>query len=684
MQNKLPEDIQYIKGVGPRWAKLLARLGINTVEDLLYYFPRDYEDRRKIKKIKYIKPGQKVTIRGKVVKISEQRLRKGLSILRVTFSDDTDVVNGVWFNQSFRKKQFSKGSEYIINGEVNKTSWWKYNKKEINNPVFEEIKVDDEQIHTGRVVPIYPLTDGINQKRLRKIIYNTLSKYANHINDTLTVNIIKKYGFLNLKESLWGLHFPENRKEYIKARKRIAFEELFLFQLKVLGFRGEIVKQTGVKHNPAGIIMKKFIGLLPFKLTSAQKKVWQAIKMDMESSVPMQRLLQGDVGSGKTVVAALALIETMANGNQGVFMAPTEILAEQHYLNLKEMLTPLGFNIVLLVGGIKEKKRTKIENLIANNKADLIIGTHALFQESVKYNRIGLIVIDEQHRFGVNQRHKLLQKGNTPDMLVMTATPIPRSLALTLYGDLDLSVIDELPPGRNKVITTWRKKNARSGIYKFVREKLHKGRQAFVVCPLIEPSEEIDSVSAEEMKEELENKYLAGFNIGILHSKLKQEDKKRVMDKFREGDLHVLVSTTVVEVGVDIPNASIMIVEDATRFGLAQLHQLRGRVGRGKYQSYCVLIANPTTEESYKRLKVITNTGDGFKIAEEDLKIRGPGEFFGTKQHGIPDLKVANILKDTKLLTSARNEAEKIIEKENWQKKYPLLTEKIEKLEMKL
>ncbi len=684
MQSKLEKDVQYIKGVGPRRAKLLARLGINTVKDLLFYFPRDYEDRRNIKKIKYIKPGNKVTVQGKVVKIEEQKVRKGLSILRVTFSDDTDVINGVWFNQSYRKKQFKKGNSYIISGQVNKTSWWKYNKKEINNPVFEEIKSDDKQIHTGRVVPIYSLTGGIQQKRLRKIIYNVLSKYVDHVNDILPVEIKEDYKLLDIVASISGLHFPENRKHYIKARKRIAFEELFLLQLKILEYKAEIVNKTGIKHKSGKSIIKKFTESLAFNLTSAQEKVWKEIKDDMENSIPMQRLLQGDVGSGKTVVAALALIKTVNNNNQGVFMAPTEILAEQHYLNLKELLSPLGINVILLVGGLKDKEKQKIKNKIANKQVDLIIGTHTLFQESVEYQKLGLIVIDEQHRFGVNQRHKLFNKGDNPDMLVMTATPIPRSLALTLYGDLDLSIINELPPGRSKIITTWRKKNARPSIYKFISQKLDEGRQAFVVCPLIEPSEDVDYVSAERMKKNLEHNYLQGYNIGILHSKIKQDEKKRVMDEFREGNINVLVSTTVVEVGVDIPNASIMVIEDAVHFGLAQLHQLRGRVGRGEHQSYCILIANPTTEESYKRLKVITETGDGFTIAEEDLKIRGPGEFFGTKQHGLPDLKVANILEDNKLLNFARKEARKLINLDNWSKKYPKMANKLKKMQIKL
>ncbi len=675
-------DVQFIKGVGPRRAETLSHLGINNIKDLLYYFPRDYDDRRNIKKIRYIKPGSKVTVKGKVISKKENRVKRGLSILRVTFSDDTDLVNGVWFNQSYLKKQFKKDQWYILSGELN-TQSWRFNKKEMNNPVFEEINSGDT-IHTGRVVPIYPLTEGINQKRLRQIIYNALKDYADGIPDILPTYIKEKYEFISLADSLNGLHFPDGRKNYVQARKRLAFEELFLFQLLVLKNKKGITERKGINHKTGSRELNEFLQSLPFSLTGSQQKVWKEIREDMEREIPMQRLLQGDVGAGKTVIAALALIETITNGFQGVFMAPTEILAEQHYQKLNNLLQPLGLKTGLVVGGLKPKERKEIEAKIVNGDIKLIIGTHALFQESISYQKIGLMVIDEQHRFGVEQRYRFLNKGENPDLLIMTATPIPRSLALTLYGDLDISVIDKLPPGRKPVVTTWRKEDSRPQIYKFVRKKLDEGRQAYVVCPLIEPSDEIDAVSARKIWEQLSDNFLQGYKIGLLHSQLKPEEKKKVMDEFRQCKIDVLVATTVIEVGVDVVNASVMVIENAERFGLAQLHQLRGRVGRGNYQSYCILIGNPTTDDGIKRLKVMTETNDGFRIAEEDLKIRGPGEFFGTKQHGLPGFKVASIIKDKKLLEKARQEAGQLIDMQNWEKKYNLLQQRINNRDLKL
>ncbi|MDI3546442.1 MAG: ATP-dependent helicase RecG [Halanaerobiales bacterium] len=682
MMKELPKSVQFIKGVGPRYAGILAKLNIETVEDLLYYFPRDYQDRSHFTPIKYIRPGEELTVRGEVLKVAEQRLRRGLSILRVTITDGTDVLNGVWFNQPYLKNKFKKGQAYIFNGKLNEKSW-QFKKKEINNPVFEELDAG-ENIHTGRVVPIYPLTSGITQKRLRQIVYNALNDYACHLDDILPGFLKEKYGFLDIAESIRGLHFPDDRNHYIKARSRLAFEELLLLQLLVLKRKRGISQERGIKHRDPGRVLEDFLNSLAFELTPAQKRVWSEIKNDLERDIPMQRLLQGDVGSGKTIIATLALIETMANGFQGVFMAPTEILAEQHYLKLSELLGNLGFKVRLLVGGLNQGERQEVEKEIKANEVDLIIGTHALFQEKITYHRLGLVVIDEQHRFGVEQRFRLKNKGENPDLLVMTATPIPRTLALTLYGDLDLSIIDQLPPGRSPVITTWRNEEARPGVYRFVKDKIKEGRQAYVVCPLIEPSDELKAISALEMQDRLAGDIFKDFKIGLLHGKLTSEEKKAVMEEFRDGKIDILVSTTVVEVGVDVPNASIIIIENAERFGLAQLHQLRGRVGRGRHQSYCILIANPTTEESRQRLKVMTATGDGFQIAEEDLKIRGPGEFFGTRQHGIPDLKVANILKDQKLINLSRKEAEAIIYEENWEEKYPLLKKKVDELELKV
>lgn len=683
MKKELPKSIGFVKGVGSRYAKLLQKLDIYTVEDLLFYFPRDYQNRSKFTSIRHLVPGELVTIKGEVIKNTEERPRRGLNILKVTFSDGSDVINGVWFNQPYLKKQFQKGKTFFLSGELNEKSW-RFNKKEIYNPTFEEIDNNDT-IHTGRVVPIYGLTNGITQKRLREIIYNALKDFSCHLPDILPRELKDKYGFLDMEKSVWGLHFPDDRKHYIYARARMAFEELFVLQLLVLNRKKGILSKKGIHHKSYEKQINEFLQELSFDLTDAQKRVWQEIRKDMEKPAPMQRLLQGDVGAGKTIIAALALLETIANGYQGILMAPTEILAEQHYLNLREMFEKTGYRVCLLIGSMSQSERKDILSAISEKKVELIIGTHALFQEGIEYYKPGLIVIDEQHRFGVEQRYRMREKGENPDLLVMTATPIPRTLSLTVYGDLDLSIIDQLPPGRSPVITTWRDEQSRGKIYNFVKEKIKEGRQAYIVCPLIEPSEEVKAVSAMELFEKLTDSVFREFRIGLLHSKVSTDEKKIVMDQFRDGEVNILVSTTVVEVGVDVSNATIMIIENAERFGLAQLHQLRGRVGRGEYQSYCILIADPTTEEGRKRLSVMTETTDGFKIAEEDLLIRGPGEFFGTKQSGMPDLKVANILKDHKLIQIAREEAEIIIEgNDEWQEKYPLLNKKINLVELKV
>ncbi|MEJ6950867.1 ATP-dependent DNA helicase RecG [Natronospora cellulosivora (SeqCode)] len=681
-KKELPKSVEFIKGVGSRYSKILEKLNIKTIEDLLFYFPRDYEDRRNITSIKYLSPGQLVTVKADVIKVIEERPRPGMKILKVSFSDGSDVLNGVWFNQPYLKKQFKKGQSFYISGQLNEKSW-RFKKKEIYNPVFELFENGDN-IHTGRVVPIYSLTNGATQKYMRQVVYNALDAYACHLPDLLSNEIKEKYDFYDIEKSIWGLHFPEDRRHYIKARKRLAFEELYLLQLIVLNRKKGLTLERGIKHLSSEDITKEFLGNLSFSLTNAQEKVWAEIKHDMERDVPMQRLLQGDVGSGKTIIATLSLIKTIANGYQGVLMAPTEILAEQHFLKLDSMLRNLGFNAVLIIGSMSQSERKENIEKIKLKQADLIIGTHALFQESIEYNKIGLVVIDEQHRFGVEQRFRLKEKGENPDLLVMTATPIPRTLALTVYGDLDVSIIDELPLGRNPVITTWRKDTSRSKIYQFVKEKIDEGRQAYIVCPLIEPSEEIKAISAEEMFENLTNRIFSEYKVALLHSKLASEEKKNIMEMFRTGHIDILVSTTVIEVGVDVANASIMIIENAERFGLAQLHQLRGRVGRGQYQSYCILIASPNTEEGIKRLEVMTESTDGFKIAEEDLKIRGPGEFFGTKQSGLPDLKVADILKDQRIIQKARIEAEKTVERENWEDFFPHLYKKIKEIELKV
>ncbi|RCW51426.1 MULTISPECIES: ATP-dependent DNA helicase RecG [unclassified Halanaerobium] len=685
MNIQLEKEVQYVKGVGPKWAEFLEKLNIKTVKDLLYYFPREYEDRRQITEMRYASPGQQVNLKGRVLKVELKKIRKGFDILKVTFSDDTDAVNGIWFNQNYLQSNFKKGEFYLLTGKISEKNWRKYKSKDINNPVYEKLDVDYPILNTGRIVPIYSLTEGISQRKLRRIISNALIDLNDNLKELLPDYILKKYHFPTLKKSLSAVHFPKNKKDYISAHMRLAFEELFLFQLYFLNEKKKYNIEDGIKHDYKKEKMDSFINSLKFDLTDAQKRVWQEIRNDLERKQPMLRLLQGDVGSGKTIIAALALLETIANGYQGVFMAPTEILAEQHYLKFKELFADFNYNIEIIVGSLKSSKRDSLEKAVANGEIDLIIGTHALFQESINYHKIGLIVIDEQHRFGVEQRHKLKEKGDRPDLLIMTATPIPRSMAMLIYGDLDLSIIDEMPPGRKTIATFWRRKNRRPKIYSFVRDKVKEGRQAYIVCPLIEPSEEMpELVSAEELYEILGDSIFKYFEIALIHSQINAEEKKDIMDAFRDGKIDILVATTVIEVGVDVSNATIMVIENAERFGLAQLHQLRGRVGRGKTQSFCILISDPPGEDAERRLEIMTHSSDGFLIAEEDLKMRGPGEFFGTRQHGIDDLKAANLIEDKHILKKAREEALKMVKDIRWEEKYPLLKEKIENIKLKI
>ncbi|MBS3810310.1 MAG: ATP-dependent DNA helicase RecG [Halanaerobiales bacterium] len=680
MSNFKEEEIRFLKGVGPKFEKRLNNLGINNLKDLFYYFPRTYQDRSDFKEIRFIRPNEMVSIEAEVLDKDLIKRGKYKSVFKVTFTDGTDTLIGTWFNQSYLNDVFESGQKYNLYGELSKKSFFKYNKKEMINPTYEEIGNKNTIIHTGRVVPIYSLTEGLTQKRLRYIIYRALKDHLHKITDFLPEYIIDKYNHIELEKAIFNMHFPQNRQIFVKARNRLAFQELFLLQIVMLKRKKEYKKVNGIKHHSFNEKMDDFLDRLHFNLTNAQKKAWQQIKSDMEKKEPMQRLLQGDVGSGKTVIAVMSLIKTIENGYQGILMAPTEILAEQHYIKINKILKGFDYNIDILVGGVKGTEREDIIKRIKNSQADLIIGTHALFQNDIEYYNIGLIVIDEQHRFGVEQRYQLKQKGDNPDLLVMTATPIPRSLALTVYGDLDLSIIDEMPPGRKPVITTWRTEKSRSKIYNFVKEKIKKGEQVYVVCPLIEPSEELEANSVLEIKEILEKNYLSEFNVIALHGQLSSNEKNKIMSDFVNHKIDVLISTTIIEVGVDVDTANIMVIENAERFGLAQLHQLRGRIGRGQKQAYCIMIADPNTEEAKKRLEVMTETNDGFRISEADLEIRGPGEFFGTRQHGITDLKVADILKDRKILAKANQEANQLTEIYNWSQKYKKLAKKVEEL----
>lgn len=658
--------VRYVKGVGPRRAELLNRLKVETVEGLLYYFPRRYEDRNKFILISKAKIGEYQTIKGEILTMGVYKSGKGLTIFQLAVSDDTGVIYATWFNQPYMKKWFRIGDKIILYGKVEK-----YKVLRINTPEYEIVgDEEDETIHTGRIVPIYPSTENLSQRTLRSIIKNVLDEYLERVEEYIPVDIRARNKLLDLKAAIGNMHFPENENLKEMAYERVVFDEFFILQL-ALALRKAQSKQvkTGIAHKVEGELAELFKALLPFKLTDAQKKAIEDIESDMASPKPMNRLLEGDVGSGKTIVAAYALILTAQNGYQGALMVPTEILAEQHFLNLNRLLGSLGLNIVLLINGIPDEMREKAYKMIEDGSANIIIGTHALIQESVKFKKLGLVVIDEQHKFGVDQRARLKEKGLNPDMLFMTATPIPRTLAMTLYGDLDLSILYEMPEGRIPPKAYWVGEERRQGVYKFIEQEGRAGRQAYIIYPVIKKGKREDLKAATEMFAKFKDEIFLQFNVGLIHGRLEGEEKERVMNDFREGKIQILVSTTVIEVGIDNPNVSVMLIENPERFGLSQLHQLRGRIGRGGQKSYCILLSDTESEEASRRLKALISTTSGFRIAEEDLEIRGPGEFFGTRQHGLPELRYANLVSDIRQLEAARREAVKLVQKD------PVLTD---------
>lgn len=672
----LQRDIQYVKGVGPARARLLNRLGIFTVEDLLYYIPFRYEDRSNLKPIKEIYKSAGagfLTVQGEIVStrvvITPRQRRK---IFEVTVGDGSGYITAKWFNQPFLKDVLMKGSTVVLSGHV-KPDYSGYGVF-MEGPEFEIIgSGDNDLIHTGRIVPVYHITNGLSQKVIRSIVKGVLD--SSSIPEIISGDILDKYNLPALSDSINGIHFPAegtgvdtlNNGE-TAAHRRLAFEEFFLLEIGLAMKKTSVTKETGIAFNINGNMSGKLSSLLPYKLTSAQQRVINEIRGDMAVPYPMNRLLQGDVGCGKTVVALTAMLTAIENGYQSALMAPTEILAEQHYRNIKTYLDEFNIPSAVLTSGVKSRAKNAVLNDILNGRVSVIIGTHALLEEGVKFQRLGMAVIDEQHKFGVLQRAVLKEKGYNPDVLIMTATPIPRTLALTVYGDLNLSVIDELPPGRLPVQTRWLYGDRRKDAFYIMQEELKKGRQAYVVYPLVEESEKVDLKGAVEMAEKL-RKAFNGYNLGLLHGRMKPAEKEVIMASFKKNDIHILVSTTVVEVGIDVPNATVMVIEHAERFGLSQLHQLRGRVGRGGDKSYCLLLTEGyISEDGRLRLTVMGRTNNGFEIAEEDLSIRGPGEFFGTRQSGLPELKVANILRDAKVLEIARKEAFELVIKD------PMLT----------
>ncbi|OHB95700.1 MAG: ATP-dependent DNA helicase RecG [Planctomycetes bacterium RIFCSPLOWO2_02_FULL_50_16] len=673
-ENPVYGSIQYLKGVGPWRAEVLSKLDLHTIRDLLYHFPRDYQDRSRVKAISEVSFNETTTIKGQIkgVRIIPTRGRKG-AILEALVADDTGTIAATWFNMPYLRDRFKVGDEVLLYGRIHMHKYL-----QIINPEFEFPGKGDapDPLSSGRIVPIYPLTEGVKQNYLRRLIRKALDDYTDYLDEILPEPLIKSRHLVPLHQAMEDAHFPENFDVLKPARRRFAYEEIFLFQAALAVRRQRIRSEKGYAFRIGASVDSHIRSRFPFKLTNAQERVLDEIRTDMQGASPMNRLLQGDVGSGKTVVALYALLVAVANGFQAAFMAPTEILAEQHNRTVGKYLSGSKVRTLLLVGGKSSKERKESLKKIKDGEVDLVIGTHALVSKDVQFKNLGMVVVDEQHKFGVLQRAHLKHKGVRPDVLVMTATPIPRSLSLTLFGDLDISIIDELPPGRTPVRTVWVTKRMYHEAYRLIQDELKKGRQVFVVYPLVEESEKLDLKSAVEGAETFRENF-PEFKVGLLHGRLRQELKDAVMDDFRQRKIDILVSTIVIEVGIDIPNATVMVIEHAERFGLAQLHQLRGRIGRGSDQSYCLLFADPKTSDARSRLQTIVNSSNGFRIAEEDLRLRGPGEFFGTRQHGLPDYKVADLTKDLILLKTARDDAFKMIEQDGTLREYPLLRENV-------
>ena len=653
MYSVLNENIQFVKGIGPKKAEKMARLGIFTVKDALYYFPRQFEDRSRQKKIFQLEEGEKTGVRVKIDRINSVSRRK-FSITEFYVSDDTGKAKLVFFNKAYLRNTFRVGDIVKVFGSVKKNL----------GPVTElhncEIEYDKLDKNTGIIVPVYSLTAGVGNKEVMGMIRNIFESSDISIDEYLPKWLVDKYNLCGVDFAIKNMHFPEKKENVKIAMYRLIFEELLFLQLGLFTVKGNNKVGKGIRFQRHKD-MDKIEGKLPFKLTRAQQKAYDEIIEDMTSDRIMNRLVQGDVGSGKTVVAQLALANCVLNGYQGAYMAPTEILAKQHMESFNDFFEGTGIRVEVLTGSSTKKEAREILEDLASGQVDILIGTHALIEDRVEFASLGLVITDEQHRFGVNQRGRLTSKSENPDVLVMTATPIPRTLALILYGDLDISIIDELPPGRKPIETLAIEKRKRESYYMSkVRSEIEKGRQVYVVCPLVEESETLDLKSASEVYDELRYDFFKDLRVGLLHGKMKASEKDQVMEAFKNHELDILVSTTVIEVGVNVPNASLMIIENAERFGLAQLHQLRGRVGRGSEKSYCTLIYGSKTEICRHRMAIMEETNDGFKISEKDLELRGPGDFFGTRQHGLPELRVANLFKHMKILRLVQKEAREI------------------------
>jgi len=692
MDQNLSTSVQYVRGVGPRRASLLSRLGISTIRDALFHLPFRYEDRRTSAPMAELRIEETTSICGKILSaavLSPSSRNPRLRLLEVVVTDGRGFLKAKWFNQTYLKRLFKPGQEVILYGVV-KPDFRSRDRLfsgaqsfEMINPEYELIDDSDDeglQLHTGRVVPVYRTTEGLSQRQIRSIMYRIVDDACRDLRDPIPRRVIGDLAFPSLAESLHNVHFPSDRftpTEFGRGaspfHQRLAFDELFTLELGLAVLKRGETRKKGIAFAPDGSLASRLLSRLPFRLTAAQERVFAMILADMRSPYPMNRLIQGDVGSGKTVVALLCMLSAVECGYQAALMAPTEILAEQHFITIHRLVEDLGLAVRILTGDRRHRDR----GALSSGEAHIAIGTHALIQEGVSFRNLGLIVIDEQHRFGVMQRALLRKKGANPDILIMTATPIPRTLALTLYGDLDYSMIDELPPGRTPVSTELVPESRKALVFSAISQEVGGGGQVYVVYPVIEGSEKQDLRDAVTGKERLQERY-PDLNVGLIHGRMKAREREEVMAEFTQGRIHILVSTTVIEVGVDVPNAALMVIIHAERFGLSQLHQLRGRVGRGERRSRCLLLSYGASEEARRRLDVMVATTDGFRIAEEDLAIRGPGEFFGTRQSGLPDLRVSNLLRDARLLETARQRAFALVEEDPCLENHPLLRRSLE------
>ncbi len=665
----LNKDVKYVKTVGPNRVKLLNKLNIYTLKDLIEYYPRDYEDRSKPKNLYECVDGEEVLIEAMPTGRMSEMHKGRMTISKLIVKDQTGTCYITWFNQGYLRDKFQPGRMYRFFGKISIRG----SRYEMNSPVYDEI---DQSKNTGKIIPIYPLTFELKQNTLRRIIENGLLEVKGQLPETLPEYVLKDNNLWDINNTIERIHFPVEFSDFNKARERLVFEELLTMQLALLKLKNNYENDINGIQFSKDAKMSDVINMLPFKLTKAQLRVLEEIDSDMESDKPMNRLLQGDVGSGKTVVAMIAAYKAVKSGYQATIMAPTAILASQHLESFQGILEELGIRTELLISSITKKKKTEILEKLQNGEIDILIGTHAILEENVIFKNLGLVVTDEQHRFGVKQRGTIASKGQNPDIIAMSATPIPRTLALILYGDLDISIIDELPPNRKKIETYAVRKNMEERVNNFIRKQIKEGRQAYIVCPLVEENEDMEGLqSVIELAQRYQKETFSEYKVAYLHGKMKPKEKDEIMLKFKDGEIQILIATTVIEVGVNVPNASIMVVENAERFGLAQLHQLRGRVGRGEYQSYCILKYEGNGDTIKQRMKVMCDTNDGFVISEKDLELRGSGDFFGTEQHGLPEFKIANLFEDIGILKRVQGLAIKIMEDD------PLLEkEKNEKL----